>query len=309
MPHKTTALIHALCILFLTGCMGTLKTPKVVSVPPTTVGGYVVPDDEDETVITDTIATSSTVALCEEKGSRRPFPTEEERNQTKQIINDVCRAMGVDTQSCKYFHIVSERESSYRYWVRHRLQGDRDSALAAYVRLSSVYGWEIKWPYKYREEGDTTKMVYSPARSNPNPYYQDVDRWLTGGLGLGGLNIAYHLAKIDPQAPPEILCDPVLNVMVQVTIARIAVSQYGASNWYEVQAIYGGRITSDESGHKVPLVTEKSKKSMHHRCQIHGLNCNAVPRLGKRINLLRMTPEEIYAAADSIRGHSLPEFD
>lgn len=247
--------------------------------------------------------------LCEPVSDRRPFPTPEERKKARALINKTCKAMGVSHESCTYFRLVSARESSYRWWVRHKKKGDTAAAMTGYLAAAHAYGWKAHWPYQARRQEDLTQLELESTRKYPNPYYPEVDRWLTGGLGLGGLNVGYHLRKIDPNAPPEILCDPVLNVMVQVTIARNAVHRYGARNWVQVQAIYAGRIDYDKNGKAIPGKNPKRDRNMRRRCKTWGLNCNAKPQLGRKLNLNRMTPEEIYEAAEAIRGYALPPFD
>jgi len=246
--------------------------------------------------------------LCEPEDSRRAWPTDEERKKARKIINDTCEAMGVSKDSCAYFRIVSVRESSYRWWVRHKKKGDTAAAMNGYLAAARAYGWTARWSREARRAEDLSQLELYPVSDEPNPYFPEVERWLTGGLGLGGLNVGYHLRKIDTSAPPEILCDPVLNVMVQVTIARRAVRRYKAKNWIEVQAVYAGRTAYNEKGQVRPAHDPKKDRAIKSRCKKWGLDCYAKPELGKRIDLDRMTAEEVYEAAEAIRGAPLPPF-
>lgn len=267
-------------------------------------------DDDEPIEAADSHSETETIRdLCEPENDRRPYPTEEQKQHAKRMINKTCRAMGVSPSSCTYFRLVSTRESSYRWWVRHKMPGDTAAAMNGYLSAAYAYGWEAIWPYSARRQEDLSKLELIPRSDNPNPYYPDVERWLTGGLGLGGLNVGYHLRKIDPNAPPEILCDPVLNTMVQITIARRAVKRYGAKNWIQVQSIYAGRTRYNEKGKVVPAPDVRADRAMKKRCVTWGLDCHATPQLGKKLNLDRMAPEEIYEAADKIRGAPLPPFD
>lgn len=267
-----------------------------------------VPEEEKETVI----------GLCEPMDERWKYPTDEQRAETRALIKKTCRAMGVGSEDCKFFYgVISGRESSHRPWVRHKLPGDQAAALVSYMRNSHEYGWSVRWS----DDGDLEYMEYGESQ---NEYFTDASRW-SYGLGLGGLNVSYHLSKFDNLAPPEILCDTVINTMVQITIARYAVRRYGASNFAQVQAIYAGRTIQDEDGRLVPLscvggcpktASAEDKKRARNgdanvlkRCDTYGLDCRAKPSLGSRINLDSMSVEDRYAAAAAIRGAELPGFE
>lgn len=263
-------------------------------------------------------------SLCEPAADRWPWPTRDQREHAKEVIIKTCRAMGADANSCKFFQLVSVRESSYRWWVRHKMAGDRASALRSYMSTARRYGWEATWDRKARKAEDTSAIQLEPVGDLQNMYYMDPERFLSSGLGLGGLNISYHLARFDPQAPPEILCDPVVNVVVQMAIARSAVQDYGARNFYEIQAVYAGRTTFDGQGRVRPLScsrgcpfasprdvarARKADAATRRRCEGVGMDCLAVPKLGRRLGSRDTTPEDRYRFADEIRGAPLPPFD
>lgn len=248
-------------------------------------------------------------SLCEPIDDRWPMPTKKQRREVRQVINRVCRAHGIGPTDCIYFReIVSIRESSLRWWVRHKLAGDTAAALRAYLAYSRRYGWDTIWHEDARKIEDISKIEYDAIGDEQNLYFLEADRWMFG-LGLGAQNVAIHLSRFDNLAPPEILCDQVINVMVQIDIARSAVRKYRAKNWVEVQAIYAGRIGTDENGRGIAGKNAKKDAKIRERCRKKGLNCNAKPKLGGKLKLWKMTVEERYEAAEKIRGNPLPPFD
>ena len=310
-PPKAEAPAHA----------SRLWTPPVVLDPMAVLAGNTstVETQGESEAETPTIRT-----LCEPVDSRRPYPTREERSQVQSVIRATCKEMGVSPSSCVYFEkIVSLRESSYRSWVRHKHAGDRAAAVRSYMAMAHAYGWIVNWDRAAQQRDDLGAMTFERYQEEQNPYYPEVERWLTGGLGLGGLNVGYHLAKFDKKAPPEILCDPVINVMVQIYLARGAVNRYGASNWIEVQAIYGGRVTYDRKGRTVPATCKayqrrdepcpdgvrKMEMGIRKRCSAQGLDCLSRPELGDRYPQRQTSAEEKYRAAEKVRGAPLPPFD
>lgn len=295
--------------------------------PPIVVDplAFLVAGDTEEPVETEPVEVTPTIRnLCEPVDSRRPYPTRDERAQVQAVIRATCKEMGVSPESCVYFEkVVSLRESSYRSWVRHKHAGDRAAAARSYMAMAHAYGWRVSWDRVAQQQEDLSAMTFERYQEEQNPYYPEVERWLTGGLGLGGLNVGYHLAKFDKLAPPEILCDPVVNVMVQIYLARGAVNRYGASNWIEVQAIYGGRITYDRKGRTVPATcrayqrrdepcpdgVRKMEMGIRKRCKAQGLDCLSRPELGDKHPQRGTSAAEKYRVAEKVRGAPLPPFD
>jgi hypothetical protein len=294
----------------------TLAAPAPPATPVT-----VEPEEPEESISTPL----TTRDLCEPIGERRGRPTDEQRKETRALVTKTCKAMGVGTSDCKYFRdIISIRESNYRPWVRHKLSGDVAAALRSYLTSAHRYGWAVRWNAKDRKNEDLSKLEFFPYGPEQNQWFQQPERWMFG-LGLGGINISYHLGKFDPMAPPEILCDPVINVMVQITSARNAVRKYGAKNYVEIQAVYGGRTYRNKNGKARAItcingcpsgITPRKKaaalrgdKGITGRCRDKGLNCMKRPNLGTNYILKSMTREERYEAAEAIRGKPLPEFD
>lgn len=298
--------------------------PQEASVDVQPLIPIVIEQDRDEPPI-ETEELRTTIGLCEPIDQRWDYPTQDQRERSKDLIKETCKAMGVGSQDCKFFYgIISTRESDHRPWVRHKLASDTSAALSAYMRRAHDYGWSVRWTPEGRKAEDVSKLEYMAYGDSQNPYFLDASRWMFG-LGLGGLNISYHLSKFDHLAPPEILCDPVINAMIQITIARISVSRYGAKNFAEVQAVYGGRTVPDENGTLVPLSCTRGcpkgasrediararsgDADILRRCSSHGLDCHKRPQLGGEIRLESMSIGDRYAAADAIRGESLPSFD
>lgn len=319
-----------------TGCAGSsLKT--VASPEPVQSKAARVKSDQPPVIVSSvpdaklTPALSPTVAsLCEPVDSRRPYPTAAERKATKKLIRTTCDALGVDRNTCKYFVMVALRESSYRWWVRHKMAGDAAAAVRGWMNASLTYGWDVRWSRKAQKQEDLTAITMVARREDANPYFPDVERWLTGGLGLGGVNVGYHLSKFDKMAPPEILCDPVINVIVQVSLARSAVDRYGARNMYEVQAVYAGRTYHDRNGRARALScsvgcpkemrgeelkfaeqrarARKGDGMMAKRCRLFGIDCLAKPQLGRTLRGRGVTVADRYEFAEMIRGAPLLRF-
>ena len=326
--------IALLALVFVAGCAGKAKAPVATPIadnqPQQQVDApeekpEVQPEQEVEEETVEETAPRTTLNLCEPIGERWKYPDKESKKKTRALIQRTCRAMGVGKEDCKFFYgIVSVRESSYRYWVRHKLKGDVAAALSSYLGRSHTYGWDVHWAPKDRKREDLSKLEFEEYGDKQNPYFLDPERWMFG-LGLGGLNISYHLAKFDRMAPPEILCDPVINTMVQVTIARNAVQRYGARNFAEVQAIYAGRTAYDDRGRARPLSctrgcpkhaspdqrarARKGDAGILKRCKARGLDCYRKPQLGSKLRLGDLSIEERYEAAENIRGEALPPFD
>jgi len=249
--------------------------------------------------------------LCEPQDERWAYPSKEDRKEIRSLIKKTCRASGVSDESCKYFYLVSGRESSYRAYARHKLAADTAAAMRWYLSQSILYGWETTWPYKARKQEDLSQLDFEKDEDpkHYNPYFMQVDRWLYG-LGLGGLNVSLHLKRVDPEAPPEILCDPVINVMVQIDMARSAVRRFRAKSFLDVNAVYGGRTTYDSKGRAIAARHEKRDYLFLRRCKKYDLNCLTYePQLGKELDISRMSTHNIYQAAEEIRGAPLPPFD
>lgn len=328
-------------LLFVTVAVGcSTRVPSKTVAPPEpeladqvvterTLPPVVAPDPAPEPEAP-SLEESTVVDLCEPVDQRRPYPTKDERLEVRQLIRATCSALGVDANSCKYFLMVASRESSYRWWVRHKMTGDAAFAVRAWISAAHIYGWDVHWPARAQKREDLTAIVMAPRHDGANAYFPDVSRWMTGGLGLGGLNVGYHLAKFDRVAPPEILCDPTINVMVQVALARSAVDRYRASNLYEVQAVYAGRTYYDSNGRVRPLScaggcpkdirgdapkhakqrarARKGDAMMTKRCKSLGIDCLAKPKFGRVLRGRDVTPLQRYEFAEAIRGAPLPDF-
>ncbi len=327
-----------IALVFVSGCAGRSATPvaepepqilleqkpEIQQEPEENIVQAEEPEEEPASLVEEE-PTITTLNLCEPIGERRGYPDSSQKKQVRALIRKTCRAMGVGSEDCKFFYaIISLRESGYRWWVRHRLSGDVAAAIGAYLATSHSYGWDVRWDHKARKREDLSALEFTEYGARQNPYFQDPKRWMFG-LGLGGLNISYHLVKFDRMAPPEILCDPVINAMVQIVIARNAVHKYKAQNFAEIQAIYAGRKYYDDRGRVRPLScargcpkdtdakqrarARKGDAMILKRCKARGLDCLKKPQLGSKLNLKRMPREDRYKAAEEIRGEPLPPFD
>jgi len=120
------------------------------------------------------------------------------RARLETIVAHVCRRPGCDpVELAAFVGTVAARESTWRPWKAHRLNGDLRANRTAWGRLAG----------KYRG----------------NPHYRDRDRWQ--GLGDKGQNAALYVFLSDPQAPPEILCREVESTDTYLARARIAVNK------------------------------------------------------------------------------------
>ena len=318
-----------LALVLLAGCAGKVSPPAVTpavappSTPEVAAPLAVAAPEAQEAAPEPEVVT--TLSLCEPIGERWEYPDREQKKEIRRTIRKTCDAMGVGEEDCKYFlDIISIRESHYRPWVRHKLAKDVAAGLRSYIRRSHRYGWMATWDRKARRAEDVSQIVLSPRGDKQNPYFKDASRWMFG-LGLGGLNISYHLEKFDNMAPPEILCDPVINTMIQITIARIAVVKYQAQNFAEIQAVYAGRTYFNRNGHLRPLsctrgcpkiASDKQQARaikwdgvILRRCASKDLSCYKTPVLGDKLLLHEMSSEDRYKAAERIRGKALPPFD
>jgi len=327
-----------LALVFVAGCAGGNRSPVA---PPEGIAPPSNPEViEDDSAEPDTVEVAenevaeevskpvevvTTLSLCEPIGERWKHGDRKQRNEARALIDKTCEAMGVGEEDCKYFRdIISVRESHYRWWVRHKLAGDVSAALSSYMGRSNRYGWTASWSDEAKRAEDISKIDLEPYGDEQNLYFQDPTRWMFG-LGLGGLNIVYHLRKFDHMAPPEILCDPVINTMIQITIARNAVWKYKAENFPEIQAVYGGRTYHNKNGKVRPLSCTRGcdkilsenqiarakdgDRKILNRCTKKELDCYKTPELGEEYILQEMSREERYKAADEIRGKALPPFD
>ncbi len=228
------------------------------------------------------------------------------RKDVKRRIAATARAMGADPRP---FKAMARRESDFRPSVRHKMKGDVNHALTAYVEGAHLYGWDVYWPWKARRKGDLTAIELKPLGDlEQNQHYDEPERWVTSGLGAFGLNPAYHLAKWDTLAGPEVLCAPEGATIVVVRLARRAVDRFGAKSWVDVNSVFAGRFrrVRDRQGRsRVEIVSNAKKdKSFCALADTFGFNCQDVPKLGTKLGSSPVDSQTDFAT--QLRGEPLP---
>lgn len=158
------------------------------------------------------------------------------RTRTMGLLVAAATRTGIDP---RFVLAIGERESHFRPFVRH----PRDSrySRSAYVRSDHRYGWTIEWPRKARREVDLEAMIMTPG-PNASSSYGDPVPWISGGLGVLGMVPANHVWRWDPTANPEVLCDPVIAVIVFARLTTWAIREYQAATWLDVHSVYAGRV-------------------------------------------------------------------
>lgn len=97
------------------------------------------------------------------------------------------------------------------------------------------------------------------------------------GLGPGGLQVRFHLAKWDPSAPPQVLHVPEVSAVVMGRMFRRYKERYKARTWLRVGQIYGGRIVHGDIG---------MDELWCQRLARRGVDCSAeLPEFGRKLGL------------------------
>lgn len=131
-----------------------------------------------------------------EPSSPRPKFSEGDQRRTRRIIRLAAAELGIGSSVEGLLEVAAARETSYQAGLRHLLPQDRDAALGAFERLAPLY------------------------RAAGNPWTGMPERW--GTLGLFGQISALYLQRWDLQADPEVLCDPVVDIVIYVSVLRRA---------------------------------------------------------------------------------------
>lgn len=146
------------------------------------------------------------------------------RARMEEIVEEICSGAACNERALSNFlGIVAERESAWRPWKTHRLNGDLRANREAWARLAPRYAG--------------------------NPHHRDRDRWQ--GYGDKGQNAALFTFLWDPMAPPEILCREVESTATYLARARIAVRKQAdlgiAPTWASVHAaLASGEVRPSE---------------------------------------------------------------
>lgn len=155
------------------------------------------------------------------------WPTRHEQKWRKArlaaIVEHICGRGCDESDLTAFLGIVAERESSWRPWKSHRLNGD--------VKAN-------------RETWSSKRSLYTE-----NPHYAQRDRWQ--GYGLFGQNSPLFVYLWDPQAPPEVLCREVEAVSTYLERARTSARKQADlgidPTWATVHAaVAGGKIRPSE---------------------------------------------------------------
>lgn len=151
-----------------------------------------------------------------------PYPNRTEKKWRKQRLAAIVEQICVGT-SCNeadvtaLLSIVAGRESSWRPWKAHRLNGDVEANRTAHLSRARRYGHEqiVQTSSKGKPIPIAVKLT-----KDGNPYYGDVERWQ--GWGYYGQNSPLFVALWDDRAPPEILCREIEATETYLERARIA---------------------------------------------------------------------------------------
>lgn len=214
------------------------------------------------------------------KKKRRRY-TKADQREMRRHIGIVAREMGAEP---KLLWIWALRESSYRPYKRHRLNPDMEAAYSAWQRFRYTESRERRYRDIMRTHSakDGTDDFWKAKAGlkrisvyKDNPTYEAMWRWSTG-YGLYGMQPIYHVKRWDPNAPPEILCDPVVATVTAVWAARQirdTCSSMGFPGTYEtVNRGYS-------SGHC--KLRPSWAKYFRRRADRAGLDATGLARLGK----------------------------
>lgn len=220
------------------------------------------------------------VGQCEPIEERWSIAGADEQALTQALVNETCRELGAD---CALIRAWALRESTWTPWRRHRMAGDRLEASSAYIASAKRYGYSVRGVDRHPETREIRAIrVRELPERDANPYYPSHERWMHG-LGLLGQIPGWHLAKWDPMAEPEVLCDPVVATIVAIRIARQAQSHYGATSYIAINAVYAGRTQKVQLGDKTVArakLDESKDRLFAARAKSVGLDPFGRPQLG-----------------------------
>jgi hypothetical protein len=141
------------------------------------------------------------------------------RARLEAVVEHVCRGAGCNARTLGAFMgAVAQRESTWRPWKTHRLNGDLRANRSTYALKAKRYG---HGHVLERRKGAARDIIAGVSlQRGGNPHYRDSQRWQ--GYGLFGQNSALFVYLWDPKAPPEILCREVEATDTYLERARIA---------------------------------------------------------------------------------------
>lgn len=148
-----------------------------------------------------------------------PWPSKREKQWRKarlgEIVAEICSGPGCDARDLSAFlgHVAG-RESTWRPWKAHRLNGDVRANESAWTLKAKRYGHE----HLVVQRRTKAEVVGVKLLDGGNPYYAAQDRWQ--GWGYYGQNAALFTGIEDPMAPPEILCREIESTDAYLARAR-----------------------------------------------------------------------------------------
>lgn len=223
--------------------------------------------------------------------------TRELKRRTEGLIAATAARVGFDP---RFAMAIAKRESRFLPYERNR----RDSRYGktAYVRGAYRYGWRVEWSKEARKAGDVNLIEYTPRSDDAfatSASYIAADEWVNGSLGSLGMVPSNHVWRWDPDALPEVLCDPVIATIVLGRFVTHAMVHYGARSWLDVHSVYAGRIRGGK-----PYAKEDKDTKFCALTEQWGLHCGARAWSNASVG---MSPGQ-EDLADSIRGESLEMF-
>lgn len=133
------------------------------------------------------------------------------RKQIELVAKDRCNGKKeCNGDVAKILLLEAWKESTFRPYVRHRLNPDLEANDKAWTIYASRYGHETryetrKWRNRQRKLIEGQVAVGVTMKPDGNRHYAKQWRWATG-LGLYGMVASGFAFEWDPQAPPEALC-------------------------------------------------------------------------------------------------------
>ncbi len=124
------------------------------------------------------------------------------------VVDDRCDG-GCDRRALTaMLSLEALKESTWRPWIRHRLNPDHEANQRAHMTHAERYGHAVKQVDRMVPRGNReVKRTYDVLsyQDDGNPHYREPERWQYG-LGLFGMNAAGFTFEWDDMAPPEVLC-------------------------------------------------------------------------------------------------------
>lgn len=163
----------------------------------------------------------------------------------------------------KFLWVAYARETTGRYWKRHRLESDVKAAKTTWFREAGEYGWTIP----VDESGEMVESPYAHEDEPSNPHFGERHRWHFG-LGPIGQNAAFWVKWWDPLAPPEVLCREVQPFEAYLRKAEDVIRKLhngircGGEPYHEKAPTWTTLHRALNLGSVCPVVTERQRKGV-----------------------------------------------